>query len=458
MKNRITLLITSAIAVLFTLVLIAFSLNIALAAFVGFLFAVMVFFRPFWGLLVYLALLYIRPQEFIGAFKGQPIMLVVAIVIISTLIVHKTLRKENFTAFKMPQTLMMIIFLILIPLSHLQIFYLSAAKDSFMAFLPTFLFFFMMVSLVENIEQLKTTYMFLFIITFLLALNGIYQYHHGTDIAGQTMFQGRIRWIGIFEDPNDLGLTILVFTPFALVNSFSRKINIFKRLLWLLAFFLLIYALYLTSSRGTFLGLIAIITYFFIKKFGKLKGAGIGIALFMVILALGPGRLSEISTEEASASGRLDAWATGLHLFFYRPILGVGFGNFTEHHHLTAHNSVVLCMAELGLPGVFAWMFLSVKSFKDMLTIEKFNKSGWMHQHLDTMQLALVGFFVSAFFLSRTYNEVYYIVIAISALTGHYMSRELNINLPFITRKNILMTLIFIAVIILLIKILLITG
>lgn len=458
MKNSLALVITIAIAALFTFILIAFSLNIALAAFGGFLFAVMVFFRPFWGLLVYLALLYIRPQEFIGAFRGQPIMLVVAIIIIGTLIVHRTLRKEGFPAFKMPQTLVMVVFLIIIPLSHLQIFYLTAARDSFMAFLPTFLFFFMMVSLVENIEQLKTTYMFLFIITFLLAVNGIYQYHHGTDIAGQTMFQGRIRWIGIFEDPNDLGLTILVFTPFALVNSFSRKKNILKRLLWLLAFFVLIYALYLTNSRGTFLGLIAIFTYFFVNRFGKLKGAGIGIAFLLVILALGPGRLSEISTEEASASGRLDAWATGLNLFFYRPILGIGFGNFTEHHHLTAHNSVVLCMAELGLPGVFAWMFLSVKSFKDLLTIDKINKSGWMQEHLETIQLALVGFFVSAFFLSRTYNEVYYIVIALSALTGYYMSRELNVDLPFINRRNIILTLVLIAAIILMLKILFIVS
>ncbi|MBD3178228.1 MAG: hypothetical protein GF417_00765 [Candidatus Latescibacteria bacterium] len=452
MKNRIAILITAATVAIFTLALLAFSFNIALAAFAGSLFVVMVFFRPFWGLLLYIAMTYLRPQEFVGALRGQPIMLVMAVVIIGILLVHKTLRKEPFPAFRMPQTLIMVIFLALIPLSHLQIFYLTAAKDSFMAFLPIFMFFFMLVSLVENISQLKTAYTFLFFITLFLAVNGIYQYYHGSDIAGQTMIQGRIRWIGIFEDPNDLGLTILVFTPFALVNGFSRSTNILKRALWMLAFLVLVYALYLTDSRGTFLGLIAVLGYFFVKRFGKLRGAILGTILLVMALIAGPGRFSEISTEEASASGRLDAWATGLSLFFWRPALGVGFGNFTEFHHLTAHNSVVLCMAELGLPGIFVWMLLMVKSFRDTLIIERAAPPGRMTIYLETMQMAIVGFLVSAFFLSRTYNAVYYIVIALSALTAYMMSREFDIRLPFISRKTLLMTLILIAALILLIK------
>lgn len=456
MKNRITILITASIVAIFTLVLIAFSFNIALAAFAGSFFVVMVFFRPFWGLLLYIGMTYLRPQEFVGVLRGKPIMLIMAAVIIGTLIIHKTLRREQFPAFKMPQTFMMIAFFLLIPLSHLQIFYLTAAKDSFMAFLPTFTFFFMLVSLVEDIDQLKTAYLFLFFITLFLGVNGIYQYHHGTDIAGQTMIQGRIRWIGIFEDPNDLGLTLLVFTPFALVNAFSRRINILKRSLWLAAFLVLVYALYLTDSRGTFLGLIAVLGYFFVKRFGKLKGIILGSILLLLALAAGPGRFSEISTEEASASGRLDAWATGLSLFFWRPALGIGFGNFTEFHHLTAHNSVVLCMAELGLPGIFVWMLLMVKSFRDIILLERVEIPGWMFRYIETMQLAVVGFFVSAFFLSRTYNAVYYIVIALSSLTAYLMSRELNIKLPFLTKRTVLTTFISIIVLIIVIKLLLV--
>lgn len=38
------------------------------------------------------------------------------------------------------------------------------------------------------------------------------------------------------------------------------------------------------------------------------------------------------------------------------PILGVGKGMFTDHHWLTAHNSFVLVLAELGLVGYFVWL------------------------------------------------------------------------------------------------------
>ncbi len=71
------------------------------------------------------------------------------------------------------------------------------------------------------------------------------------------------------------------------------------------------------------------------------------------------GRSLSIELDE-SASERLVAWTEGLEMLKAQPILGVGYGQFLDHHTLTAHNSLVLCFAETGLLGCFFWVGLFV--------------------------------------------------------------------------------------------------
>jgi hypothetical protein len=62
----------------------------------------------------------------------------------------------------------------------------------------------------------------------------------------------------------------------------------------------------------------------------------------------------------ADGADRLEAWANGLEMFKSAPIFGIGFNSFTDLYEITAHNSFVLCLAELGLLGSTLWMALLV--------------------------------------------------------------------------------------------------
>jgi O-antigen ligase len=367
---------------------------------------------------------------------------------------HASVRKRPMMLINTRQGVFVLIFFALIPLSQLQTFYLTGAKDAFDYFLPVYLLFLMIVNLVRTPEQLERAFYLLFSMTLVLALNGILQYVRGYDIAGQTMYEGRIRWIGIFNDPNDLGLTILAFTPLPLVKMIEKGTGLVKRVLWGLSIVALVYALYLTNSRGTFIGLLAILTLLMCKRIGFTKGLMIGGVFSAVVLLLGPSRMSDMSMQEASASGRIDAWATGLNLLVWRPVLGVGFHNFTAHHHLTAHNSVVLCMAELGLIGLYVWLLALVASFREMIEVEKAGAGTGFAQYAEVMQLSLVGFFVSAFFLSRTYNEVLYILIALCALLSWFSRNHFEYEVPLLTKKLLLQTLVFMVLLVALLKVL----
>jgi hypothetical protein len=433
--------------------LLLVSQKLALAVFAGGLVVVVIFFRPFWGLLLYLAMLYLRPQEFIPALRAQPLMLALAFVVLGTLIVHNVLMKRPFVMLSIRQSLYLLVFFALIPLSQLQRFYLTGAQDAFMDFLPKFLLFFMITNLVKDFEQLKKAFGLLFFMTLFLAANGILQYWRGTDIAGQTAFMGRIRWIGIFEDPNDLGLTILAFTPFAIMSVLSRGASVFRRALWTAAASILIYALFLTNSRGTFLGLLAVFAWLFIRRWGLMRGALLAAAAAAVLFIAGPSRFAEMSADEASASGRIDAWATGLNLLKWRPILGVGYGSFTEYHQLTAHNSVVLCMSELGLTGLYVWLLFIVSGFEEMIIVQRRSIGTRFAFYAEAMQLSLIGFFTAAFFLSRTYNEVLYILVALAALLSFLSRRQFGYGVSTLSRATLVRTFAFMVFLIVLVKV-----
>jgi O-antigen ligase len=145
-----------------------------------------------------------------------------------------------------------------------------------------------------------------------------------------------------------------------------------------------------------------------------------------VLLALGAslialdfgGRSFSIELDE-SASGRLEAWTEGLEMLKAHPILGVGYGQFLEHHPLTAHNSLVLCVAETGLLGGFLWVGMFVVTLLELHRLK--NLSG--RQQFDDMarrwatglQLSVIGFIAAAFFLSRTFVPTIYLIIGLSA-------------------------------------------
>jgi hypothetical protein len=110
------------------------------------------------------------------------------------------------------------------------------------------------------------------------------------------------------------------------------------------------------------------------------------------------------------------------------PLFGVGFGNFADTAGLTAHNSVVVCAAELGLSGLFFWALFLFPTIRNALSIassakvteagplvpeqEPFPGQSTTIEVLDKEEinrlgrlliLSLTGFLVAALFLSRAY-------------------------------------------------------
>src|SRR5262249_50942339 len=153
---------------------------------------------------------------------------------------------------------------------------------------------------------------------------------------------GRVRYLGVLLDPNELSLATALAVPFAF--AFLEMKRSALRLILLLATLVVVAVeIVFTQSRGGQLTFGAVLGAYFVKKYGWKRGFMVGAVMAVPMLALG-GRHDE-SAEESTLE-RLGCAAAGIKMLMDTRGVGVGFGLYTEHHFLTAHNAYILAVGE----------------------------------------------------------------------------------------------------------------
>ncbi len=239
-------------------------------------------------------------------------------------------------------------------------------------------------------------------------------------IGGMHSVEGRVRYRGDLQDPNEVALVIAVGGISILVAFIQRKREGFFRFGATLAIAICVAAVMLTKSRGGQAAMMLVFFVYMVKRY-RFK-AFIPAALMAVPLMMFGGR-DDGGSAEQSTMERYEAWSKGLDLFGQSPIYGVGAGQFSEHHYLTAHNSFVLSLAELGFVGLVlfvAMIYLSIKSLlRGLIVLSDVPGS----EVARTWGMALLGSFCATTFsistLSFSYKPVLWILFAlVGAWTG----------------------------------------
>jgi O-Antigen ligase len=238
----------------------------------------------------------------------------------------------------------------------------------------------------------------------------------GTTSIGR----GRVRYRGVLQDPNELALAGGIGLPLAFAFGQVRKGSLGRRALAVFAFAIVLLCVVLTASRGGQLVCVAVLAAYFVKRVG-IAGLFLGGILALPLLLLG-GR----GGEDASSSTleRIDCWAEAISMWRAHPLLGVGLGQFNEYHYMTAHNSYLLSLAELGLPGMFLFgslLYLSAKipyaalaHLRRATTPELQIGAELMRAWAVALLAAFIGLAVGIFFLSFTYHYVLWIYLGLS--------------------------------------------
>jgi O-antigen ligase len=99
------------------------------------------------------------------------------------------------------------------------------------------------------------------------------------------------------------------------------------------------------------------------------------------------------------------------------PLFGVGFGRYTEFHERVAHNSFVHVFGELGVLGALFFVALFYWFFRGIATLSVFERAhtstvNWLSRSFVASGVALIA---GAWFLSRQYNYIPFILMALGA-------------------------------------------
>lgn len=221
---------------------------------------------------------------------------------------------------------------------------------------------------------------------------------------------GRVRYLGVLLDPNEMALATALTVPFAFM-FLEIKRSVFRLALLLGTLMLVAVEIVYTQSRGGQLTFGAVLGAYFIKKYGWKRGILVGAAMAIPMIALG-GRSDDSANE--STLERLGCAAAGIRMLMSFPLTGVGYGEFTEHHNLTAHNAYILAAGELGAPGMWLFAFLIFLAIKIPITVLQFEvvdtpETVTIKALAMALLAALIGCSLGIFFLSWCYHYVLWI-------------------------------------------------
>jgi putative inorganic carbon (hco3(-)) transporter len=355
------------------------------------------------GLLyLYLLIYFIRPAEWIPGMKFHW-QLWVGILATIVIIQYYFKKPNDFSNNKF--NIYLFIFVLICLISKAATGWFGGALDFYLKILPATITFYLISIAVNDEPKCQRLLLFIAILISFLCVNEILQITTGEGFGGLTpsLRDGTVtqaRWYGIFNDPNDLGLAIVILVPFFINRILGRN------LIYFVFFILSIIGVYYTNSRGTLVSLVISISMYFIFLKKNMKGFIIALISGIAIVTLGPSRVNDISVSEVSAYGRLEAWYQGLQLIKSNPIIGIGPGNFTEHYYITAHNSFILAAAETGLLGLLFYigiilvpLYVGVKIIFQDINEEK-------RTFIASVLCGGIASCTCIFFLSRTYSMI----------------------------------------------------
>jgi len=183
-------------------------------------------------------------------------------------------------------------------------------------------------------------------------------------LFGTYSVDERVRYRGELQDPNEVAMVICAGGMAVLLGFILRKRGSpVLQTLCFLGIIVCCVAVWMTQSRGGLVVMLLVPGVYAIRKWGwsVIVPAAI-IAIPILMLGGRSGENADVSTEM-----RYEAWAVGLDMWHHSPVFGVGARQFAEHHYLTAHNSFVLMLAELGIVGLFLFIAIVYLCLKTLI-------------------------------------------------------------------------------------------
>jgi putative inorganic carbon (HCO3(-)) transporter len=381
-------------------------------------------FRPYFGLLVYGWLAYMRPQDMAwGPSRWLPLSQWVAIALVIGLIL--ALGRERWITFRI-QTLLLILLAAWISLSTALAVRPEVAGTLFGYYWKAIVISLLTTGMVSDRKRFRLLFMLIaFSIGFLGAKRGLY----GLVKGGARFYDGPG---GFMSDNNTFALALNMILPL-LVGIFMVEKEKILRITAAAMAFLCTATILFTFSRGGLLTLAAIVPLLVWRSRHRLAVTGVLVlSLLGVFLLTRDGfteayinRAESISSyeQDGSARGRLNAWETSWRVFLDYPVTGVGPNNLEVVHRTyspepdrfrVSHNVYLQILSECGLPALLLFLGALGCSWWSLGRLRRWTDLPWVETYARMLQISIIAYCVGSVFLNSAYQELIYQLMALS--------------------------------------------
>ncbi len=377
--------------------------------------------------LIYFLYMYVSPATWIpwlSTITVQPFMAALA----SLCTIPRFLTRSPFKV--SPPLLLFAAFCIIVIISPVFHGWFGGVTETFYAIVIPAFFLFLIPLNVDTSARRKIVVLALFCSMLGLSLAGIREYHLAPEESKFVMVEGidvddeapatedrpilyRLKAQGLIDDPNDFAQMLLVTVSLSFI-WWSRKW--LTNILFVLApASILLYAVYLTHSRGALVAIVVMVAVAFRRRLRLLGSVTLAAAMAIALL------LSKFTGgREVGMTGgadRLDLWSDGWEMFKQSPLYGHGFGSYVDTMNIAPHNSVILVAVELGLIGLVVWVSIFVLSFAQLNRIvtpsDGTPPDPTLRQHAVCLETALAAFLATSWFLSRAYYPTSFVLVGL---------------------------------------------
>jgi O-antigen ligase len=402
----------------------------------------------FYLVLVALMFEFGRPQDFLPPLKIIPFPSLLDVSIFIAVLVS---GKASFVNKQTRLWIALLVFMALwVPFATNNYHAVMHLKDNALYFF----FYLGIVTFVNTTDRMQKLILTWLGVHTVLAVNGML--HQGRGVGG---------WLG---DENDFGMEMNVAIPVAFFMYQGAK-NKGSKFLYVGLLGIFVMSLVATSSRGGFIGLLAVGAYCWLYSPRKIMSLILGLCLAGLVLIAAPqeywdriGTITDDSTMETGTAGqRMFTWGIGWDMFLANPVFGVGQGNFpwTIGEYLggrtwqtkslagrQAHSLYFTLLPELGLVGVIIFGSMVYFNYKDTRVKDLIPRmpsriAGRREgSDIEDIQISratlygnailggMIGYLATSTFISTLYYPTFWIMMALAVAlrntTHAYLARQ----------------------------------
>lgn len=381
-------------------------------------------FRPYFGLLVYGWLAYMRPQDMAwGLSRWLPLSQWVAIALVIGLVL--ALGRERWVTFRV-QTVLLILLAAWISLSTVMAVRPEVAGVLYGYYWKAIVISLLTTGIVSDKRRFRILIILIALsIGFLGAKRGLY----GLVKGGARFYDGPG---GFMSDNNTFALALNMILPL-LVGVFMVEKEKILRITAAAMAVLCTATIFFTFSRGGLLTLAAIVPPLVWRARHRLAvTAVLLLSLAGVFFFTGDGftqaylnRAESISSyeQDGSARGRLNAWETSWRVFLDYPVLGVGPNNLEVVHRSyspepdrfrVSHNVYLQILSECGLPALLLFLGALGWSWWSLGRLRRWTDLPWAETYARMLQISILAYCVGSVFLNSAYQELIYQLMALT--------------------------------------------